>query len=223
MRSILSDRLSSPPVAACLAIAGVVGGVLVGEGGLDTVVGCGMNSDYYPSQTAKDWVDNADHVVVATPIREQDTNRRDFTEGPTHYTTDRLVTFRADDVLWSADRPKSPLGDNFDMVTDGWRAKRDSGRRLKRTTPEAPRLEPGHSYILALRWAEDQWVVLGEGAAVPYDDNIAGQGEWCGRTLSKEDIASAERFSRQDDNSLEKTVLGQDKQAVIRELKQAGG
>ncbi|MFB7091029.1 hypothetical protein [Streptomyces sp. NPDC056296] len=221
MRTIVADRLSSGPVAAILALAGVAAGVLVGHGGLDTVVGCGMPSDSHPSRTAADWITNADHVVVATPTAEQDTNRRNFAKGAIQYQTDRAVTFRTDKLLWSSPRPRQQIGKDFDMVSAGWNVYRDSGKRTKRTTAAAPRLEPGHTYLLALRWTSGQWAVLGEGAAVPFDRHIAGQGEWCGRTLSKDDVARGERFSRKDDHSLEKAVHGQDEPAVIRELERA--
>lgn len=221
MRTTVTDRLTSSPVAALLALAGVAASVLVGHGGLDTVVGCGIPSDSHPSRTAADWITNADHVVVATPTAEQDTNRRNFAKGAIQYQTDRAVTFRTDKILWSSPRPRQQIGQDFDMVSAGWNVYRDSGKRTKRTTAAAPRLEPGHTYLLALRWASGQWAVLGEGAAVPFDQQTVGQGEWCGRTLSKEDVARGERFSRKDDHSLEKAVHGQDEQAVTRELARA--
>ncbi|MBZ6132193.1 MULTISPECIES: hypothetical protein [Streptomyces] len=222
MRTTWADRPASGPVGAVLALAGIAAGVLVGDGGLDTVVGCGFPSDGYPSQTAKDWVTGADHVVVATPTAEKDTNRRDFDEGAIRYQTDRAVTFRTDDVLWSSQQPRHALGQDFEMVAAGWRVHRESGDRAKRTTAAAPRLEPGHTYLLALRWVTDQWVVLGEGASVPYDQGTVGRGEWCGRTLSEDDVARGERFSRVDDHSLEKTAHGKDEQAVRQELERAG-
>ncbi|MFJ5276116.1 hypothetical protein [Streptomyces parvulus] len=221
MRTTVTDRLTSSPVAAFLALAGVTAAVLVGHGGLQTVVGCGIPSDSHPSRTAEDWVTNADHVVVATPTAEQDTNRRTFAKGAVQYRTDRAVTFRTDKVLWSSPRPRQRIGQGFDMVGAGWNVYRDSGERTKRTTAAAPRLESGHTYLLALRWVSGRWVVLGEGAAVPFDHQTVGEGEWCGRTLSKDDVALGERFSRKDDHRLEKAVHGQDAQAVVRELERA--
>ncbi|MFI6038521.1 hypothetical protein ACIBBD_31190 [Streptomyces sp. NPDC051315] len=211
------------PAAACLALLGIASSVLVARGGLNTVVGCGIAHDPRPSQTAKDWVTQADHAVVATPVREQDTGRQEFTKGAVRYATDRMVTFRTDRVLWSTDAPQRTVGRTFDLVAAGWDVYRQDGRRVKRTTPHAPRLEPGHTYLLALAWSGEGWTVLGEGAAVPFDHHVAGQGEWCGRTLRKEDVALAERFSRSDDHSVEKTVLGQDESAVVRELRRARG
>ncbi|MFI9611013.1 hypothetical protein ACIHCM_04845 [Streptomyces sp. NPDC052023] len=210
------------PVALFLALAGVAGAVLVGRGGLDTVVGCGPAQDSYPSQTAEDWIGNAGHVVVATPVREEETGRREFEKGTYRYETDRTVTFRTDDVLWSGPRPGRSIDGTFELTAPGWRVHRVSGARLKRTAGYAPRLEPGHTYLLAVRRTAGGWTVLGEGAAVPFDDRTAGRGEWCGRVLSEEDVARGERFSRRSDGSLEKAVNGRDEQAVVRALKSAG-
>ncbi|MFJ8540774.1 hypothetical protein ACIRFH_01945 [Streptomyces sp. NPDC093586] len=222
MRTRGIHHLTSGPVVAVLALAGIAASVLVGHGGLDTVVGCGIPSDSSPSQTAKDWVAGADYVVIATPTAEKDANRRDFDKGTLRYQTDRAVTFRTDDVLWSSKRSRQSLGEGFEMVAAGWQVFRGSDDRVKRTTAAAPRLEPGHTYLLALRWSAGQWTVLGEGASVPFDHGTVGRGEWCGRSLSEDDVARGERFSRRDDHSLEKTLHGQDKQAVTRELEQAG-
>ncbi|MFJ8151691.1 hypothetical protein [Streptomyces sp. NPDC094468] len=49
-------------------------------------------------------------------------------------------------------------------------------------------------------------------------DHTGDRGEWCGRVLSEQDVAEGERFSRHDDHSLEKALLGQDEDAVKRAL-----
>ncbi|MEU9381157.1 hypothetical protein AB0D38_09235 [Streptomyces sp. NPDC048279] len=209
-------------VAAVLAAVGVVAGVLLGRPGLDSVPGCGTSGDLYPSQTAKDWVSYADHVVVAGPVREQETNRRNYRKGPIAYAMDRRVSFRTDSRLWSRSSPRHAVGRDFDMVAPGWEVHRAGGTRVAQTATDAPRLEVGHTYLLALRWREGGWVVLGEGGAVPFDDHTGDQGEWCGRVLSKEDVAEGERFSRHDDHSVEKAVLGRNEDAVRRALAHAG-
>ncbi|MET9731919.1 hypothetical protein ABZZ79_15065 [Streptomyces sp. NPDC006458] len=211
------------PAVAALAFATVAAAVVLGRPGLNTVVGCGYGSEPWPSQTARDWVTYADHVVVATPAGEQDTGRQDYDRGPVAYTVDRLVAFRTEGVLWSTERPRHAIGRDFDMVAPGWRVPRATGERVEATTGDAPRLETGHTYLLALRWDEGGWTVLGEGAAVPFDDGVAGRGEWCGRVLTEADVAAAERFSRKDDRSLEKALLGRGEAAVSRELARAEG
>ncbi|WP_129308201.1 hypothetical protein [Streptomyces sp. L2] len=220
LRHAVVRRVSSRPVVAVLAVTGIVAGVLVGTSGLETVSGCGTASDYYPSQTAEDWVTYADHVVVASPVREAETGRSDYTKGSVRYDDDRTVTFRTDHLLWSSRHPAHRMGDSFAMVAPGWRVYR-SGTRVKRTATDAPRLELGHTYLLALRWTDGRWTVLGEGASVPFDDHTGDQGEWCGRVLSKEDVSRGERFSRKDDHSLERALLGQNEAAVTRELARA--
>ncbi|MFE2063083.1 hypothetical protein ACFXDH_11845 [Streptomyces sp. NPDC059467] len=211
-------RIPARSGAALLAAVGIVAGVLVGAPGLESVPGCGASGDAYPSQTAEDWVSYADHVVVASPTGERETNRRTYKKGSVAYAMDRLVSFRTDSRLWSRTAPRHALDSGFDMVAPGWQVYRSSGTRVAQMATDAPRLEVGHTYLLALRWQESGWVVLGEGGAVPFDDHTGDQGEWCGRVLSKEDVAEGERFSRHDDHSLEKAVLGQDEQAVKRTL-----
>lgn len=213
--------LSGRPAIAVLALVGITAGVLMGRESLRTVVGCGAPDDRFPSRTAADWKTGADHVVVTRPTAERETNREEVAMGAVRYTVDRAVTLRKERVLWSAAAPRHELGSEFDMTAPGWSVYRN-GKRVKGTAPEAPRLEIGHMYVLALRWEADQWVVLGEGAAVPFDDRVAGRGEWCGMVLSEDDFAKGERFSRRDDHSLEETVQGQGEAAISRELAKTG-
>jgi hypothetical protein len=216
-----TGRGPARPVVAVLAFATVTGAVVVGWPSLETVVGCGGGREPWPSQTAEDWVRYADHVVVASPVAEEETGRREYETGAVRYAGDRRVTLRTDGVLWSADRPARAIGREFPMTAPGWDTYRATGNRAERTTGDAPRLETGHTYLLALRWDAGQWAVLGEGAAVPFDDRVAGRGEWCGRVLTEQDVARGERFSRKDDQSLEETLLGQGETAVSRELRSA--
>lgn len=222
LRSSVRPLLSGRPAVAIVAAIGITAGVLIGREGLRTVVGCGPADDAYPSQTAADWKAGADHVVVAVPSAERETNKQDVAKGAVRYTLDRAVTLRTEKVLWSAATARRELGSAFEMTAPGWSVYR-SGKRVKDTAPEAPRLETGHTYLLALRWEAGRWIVLGEGAAVPFDDHVAGRGEWCGRVLSEDDFAKGERFSRRDDHSLEETVRGQDEHAVSRELAKTNG
>ncbi|MGW1148112.1 hypothetical protein ACWD6I_24405 [Streptomyces sp. NPDC002454] len=209
-------------IAAALALAGIVAGVFVGDTSLETVPGCGYAGDPYPSQTARDWVDHADHVVVATPVREREVNRKDFPPpNPVRYRTDRALTLRADEVLWSTRSPGRTMGEEFELTAPGWRVFRPKDRRAKSKAGNAPRLEAGHTYLLALRWSGGRWTVLGEGAAVPFDEGTAGRGEWCGRELGEEDVARGERFSHPDDRSLEKALLGRGAEEFTRELERA--
>ncbi|MGW4881699.1 hypothetical protein ACWEPI_34710, partial [Streptomyces sp. NPDC004262] len=84
-RSVMPRRVPAQPLAAVLAAVGITAGVLVGGPGLESVPGCGMSGDPYPSQTARDWVTYADHVVVAGPTGERETGRRTYAKGPVAY------------------------------------------------------------------------------------------------------------------------------------------
>ena len=209
-------------LALLLATAGIAAAVLVGGDGLDTVVGCGLTEDRWPSNTAHDWVTYADFVVVASPVREQEVHRRDYSAGAVASTTDRTVTFGTSTVLWSSRRHAGrDIGKGFELTAPGWKTYRSGGTRAKRTAADRPRLETGHTYLLALRYDEGRLAVLGEGAAVPFDHHTVGQGEWCGRTVDPGTLARGENFSRRDDNPLEETTLGKNEDAVRRELDRA--
>ncbi|WP_256968649.1 hypothetical protein [Streptomyces sp. CS227] len=92
-----------------------------------------------------------------------------------------------------------------------------------RLAPEAARLKTGHTYVLALRWEAGKRVVLAEGAAVPFDDHVAGREEWCGQMLSEDEYAKGERFPQRHDHSLEQGVRGQGEAAPTRKLAKASG
>ncbi|WP_112466873.1 hypothetical protein [Streptomyces triticisoli] len=223
MRRAYPFPISSRPLAALLAAAGIGTAVVVGNGGLDTVVGCGLTEDRWPSNTAREWVTHADRVVVASPTREEETNRRDHPRGPIAASTDRTVTFATSTVLWTSRRhPGRDIGKGFELTAPGWQTYRSDGSRAKRTAADQPRLETGHTYILALRYDDEgRLVVLGEGASVPFDDRTVGKGEWCGRTVDTETFARGENLSRRDDNPLEEITLGRNEDAVRRALDRA--
>lgn len=209
-------------LVAVLAAAGVVGGVLVGWRGLDTVNGCGFPDSPYPSETARDWVEYADVVVVGHAVSERESGRRELALGAYRYAVERTVTLRAESVTYeSKERSHPSPGARLDYVAPGWRITRAGGDRVDVLTGDAPRVVPGHTYVLALRWREGRWVALGEGGVVPYDDHVVGRGEWCGQVLDTEGFAEGERISRGDDHSLEKALLGQGDEALARALREA--
>ncbi|POX53789.1 hypothetical protein C3489_15160 [Streptomyces sp. Ru71] len=209
-------------LVAALAALGVVGGVLVGWGGLDTVNGCGYPDNPYPSETARDWVAYADAVVVGRAVSERESGRRELALGAYRYDVERTVRLRAESVPYvSRERSHPGVGATLDYVAPGWKVTRAGGDRVDVLTGEAPRVVPGHTYVLALRWREGRWVALGEGGVVPYDGHVVGRGEWCGRVLGTDGFAQGERLGRRDDHSLEKALLGQGDQALTRALKDA--
>ncbi|MFF9812370.1 hypothetical protein [Streptomyces sp. NPDC014006] len=209
-------------LVTALAALGVVGGVLVGWGGLDTVNGCGYPDNPYPSETARDWVTYADVVVVGQAVGERESGRRELPPGPYRYAVERTVRIRAESVPYeSRERSHPAVGAAFDYVAPGWKITRGSRARVDVLTGDAPRVVPGHTYILALRHREGRWVALGEGGVVPFDGHVVGRGEWCGQVVGTDGFAHGERLDRRDDHSLEKALLGQGDQALVRTLRDA--
>jgi hypothetical protein len=201
-----------------------VAGVLAGWPGLATVNGCGLPANKYPSETAADWVDNADVVVVGRAVRERESGREELAAGPYRYDVGRTVTLTPERVLLtSRRRPHPPVGGSLDVRAPGWKVPRDGGDRVDVLTGDAPRIVVGHVYVLALRRDGDVWRALGEGGAVPFDGHVVGTGEWCGQVVGTEEFAEGERFGRREDDSLEKITLGEGVEALARELTRAAG
>jgi hypothetical protein len=148
-----------------------------------SVGGC----DRYPSSTPADWVTYADHVIVATATSERvlplDKDVAENGEGD----VDRTVTLRPDEILWSAESPRQDAPtESFEFAAFGW-ALRQDGTRTPLARDGAPRLEVGHTYIIALSREPEvddeptpipaHWVTLGGESMVPYDQETIGTGE----------------------------------------------
>jgi len=167
----------------------------------------GQGRDRTASQTAEDWVTAAEHVAVVTVLRETrgqpstaEVERREGMIG-------RQVEIRVDEVVWSAAEafPRSPAMIEFQVV--GWVFNDNSGAgEHKFALRGASRLEPGHSYVLALDWVDDpcaqdpakgRWALLGGRGTVPYDGGVLGAGEYEGNVFT---VAEArEKWQRKDE------------------------
>ncbi|MFE6971286.1 hypothetical protein [Isoptericola sp. NPDC057653] len=143
--------------------------------------------DSFPTTTAVDWVTYADHVLVATVVDEAEAVRpwEDGNPEGERYVA-REVALRVDDRLWSAADPRHrPPPDRFSMAAAG-SLDRDGGR-IPWAIEDTPRMEVGHTYVVALVWrpeVEDpttptpaHWAWLGTDALLPYDDGTIGVGE----------------------------------------------
>ncbi|MFI5798206.1 hypothetical protein [Streptomyces sp. NPDC051677] len=222
-RNLLPAGAAGRPAVAVLAAVGVTAGILVGWPALDTVNGCGLATDRYPSGTAQDWVRYADVVVVGRAVRERESGREKLAAGAYGFQLQRTVELTVQARPFSSrTRPHPTVGATLDYVAAGWKVLRGDGTtRVPDLTGDAPRVVPGHTYVLALRWEQERWVALGEGAVVPFDEQVVGRGEWCGQVLDTDSFAHGERTGRSDDHSLEKTLLGQGRPALERALQQA--
>lgn len=187
-----------------LVCGGAAGAISYADGGSGVVqsgagsrgVNLGAAEDRLPSTTAADWVTYADHVLVVTPSEEAAVTESSSDTGGG--LVNREVTFDVENVVWSSPRAAQPAPKGeVSWLTWGWVAD-DDGNLVPFATEGAPRLELGHTYIVAVSWEEARcspgdpmepahWAPLGSAAIVPYDESVIGAGEFEGvqRGLNK--------------------------------------
>ncbi|MEU6805291.1 hypothetical protein [Streptomyces neyagawaensis] len=205
--------------------AATSGGVIVAHG-----------SDRHPSQTAADWVTHADHVVAVTPVAEREISptAEELEHGEGLILRD--VTLRVDDVLWSSDSPAKPAPTSFAWVAHGWQfTGGDTAHRQEMTGEDQPRIELGHSYVMAIEWqppvcaeGDDeipgQWRGLGSDSNIPFDGKVLGQGESEGSVTSAARAlaaAKAEDDPEDPNHSLEDQLTGKGAPDLTRALQNA--
>lgn len=214
-----------PSRAEAAGGAATSGGLIVAHG-----------SDRHPSQTAADWVTYADHVVAVTPVAEREISptAEELEHGEGLILRD--VTLRVDDVLWSSDTPGKPAPASFAWVAHGWQfTGGDTAHREKMTGEDQPRIELGHSYVMAIEWqppvcaeGDDeipgQWRGLGSDSNIPFDGKILGQGESQGSVTSAARAlaaAKAEDDPEDPNHSLEDQLTGKGAPDLARALQNA--
>lgn len=179
--------------------------------------------DPYPNTSAVDWVTYADHVVVVTAERD-----REGSDAALPW-IDRKVDLRVDRVLWSRPGAARAVPGTVEWTASGWFGD-DSGDRTRTAVEGAPRVEPGHSYVLALLWEEARcgegdprvpaaWRGLGSGGAIPFDGEVLGAGESEGRVRTAAE--AREDADATAEGSLEGEVTGEGAEALTALLKAA--
>lgn len=183
-------------------------------------------SDRLPSETASDWVTYADYVVVATPTAQKEIPP---TKGEVEHgegLIQRRVSLRVDDVLWSSDAATKPSPKSFSWTAPGWQFTDGStSKREKMAVADSPRIELGHTYIMAIDWeparctpgdfVPAQWQGLGAGSVVPFDDHVIGKGEMEGRTQTVAQALAAPNYGLGD------RMAGQSASALVQALRSA--
>ncbi|MFE1884953.1 hypothetical protein [Streptomyces diastatochromogenes] len=190
-------------------------------------------NDRYPSRTAQDWVTYADHAVVVTALDDQavepDTSDPDNPEGDSGPIM-RKVTLRVDKVLWSKDKPAHAAPSTFAWDAFGWHQTED-GQRVEMSGAHEPRIEPGHTYVMALQWqaprcpAGDEpipgeWRGLGGESTIPYDHEVLGQGEFEGETQSGASAEESALPSADPNYALRDELAGEKADALAAKLSQ---
>ncbi|MET8346211.1 hypothetical protein [Streptomyces microflavus] len=233
----MRSRIRLVTFGALVAVAAMAGVVVAQEqrgdtddGGAPESILVAHGKDRRPSLTAEDWVTYADHVVVATAVAERETPPAQIEIDRGEGLTGREVTLRIDRVVWSREGAVEPAPTEWKRASVGWQfSEGDTANRTKMAMEDQPRVEAGHRYILALDWEEAtcspgdepepaQWRTLGEGAVVPFDDQIIGRGEMEGRL---QEPARAKAASAGPDTRLEDELAGRGIEELSTALKAA--
>lgn len=179
----------------------------------------GHTADHLPNATATDWVTYADHVVVVSPVAERELSPTALEIERGEGLIDRGLTLRVESVVWSRPHVATPAPESFDWRAWGWQFKDgDLSNRTVMAGEDAPRLETGHRYLMAIVWEDArcavgdqvnpaQWRGLGADAIVPFDGAVIGQGEWEGSSRSAAE-ASAEVKANGAAQTLEDRLVG---------------
>ncbi|MFE7553215.1 hypothetical protein [Streptomyces gardneri] len=222
--------------ALCTALAVAAGLVVIftvrAVSGAGDEIMLASGKDAYPNSSASDWVTYADYVVTATPIGEKDQDIRAEDRQRGEGIVLRDLKLRVDRTLWSSAKASRPQPQVIDLEAWGWSFKDgDTGKRTKMGSEGSPRLEMGHSYVLALVWEEERctegdprvpakWNVLGGSAIIPFDSETLGQGESEGSVLTVEQ-AREKGGSHESAGDLEKKVIGKGASSLTAELNAA--
>ncbi|MFF8830740.1 hypothetical protein [Streptomyces sp. NPDC015131] len=178
----------------------------------------GHAKESLPSHTPEDWVSYGDHVAVVRVTSETAAPASAEEQEAGEGYLSRDVTMEVTDVLWS--RAQAPaLPGTVTTTVDGWSFKGDVRTPIAREG--AARLEPGHSYVIALaRFGNGEWSRIGTGAAMPYDSAKVGKGELEGDVI---DVAAFRATASEEaasiaDPTVEELTAGKSAQAVTQVL-----
>ncbi|MFG3342510.1 hypothetical protein [Glycomyces sp. NPDC048151] len=187
-------------------------------------------ADHLPSETAADWVTYADHVVVVNAVAETAVPPTQIELDRGEGLIGRTVTLEIAEVLWSREGSLMEAPTTWEYTAIGAQfVEGDTSAPLEMALHERPRVEVGHTYVMAIRWeverCEDgetepaQWRGLGEGSEIPFDDATLGNGELEGEIQSAEQFAAA--AAEETALGLEEQVAGQTADALVSELEAA--
>ncbi len=132
------------------------------------------------SAAAEEWVAHGDHAAVIRVTREtaDDPDPKDGDYVP------RTVTATVTEVVWS--RPGATrLPEQITLRAHGWYSTLWGGRE-EAAREGAPRLEPGHTYVVGLTRPAKGVELIGDDAVLPYDAGTFGRGELEGRAVGRD-------------------------------------
>ncbi|WP_329306125.1 hypothetical protein OG322_05495 [Streptomyces sp. NBC_01260] len=148
-----------------------------------------QGKDGLPNRSPIDWVSYGDQVAVVNVTSEAETpaSAEEIAAGEGYIS--RRVALDIGEVVWS--RPGAPTPPaTLSLVVDGWSFKGDT--RTPIALEQSSRLEPGHAYVLSLaRLSDGTWSAIGSQAALPYDSETIGAGEYQGQTVTAKQFGAA--------------------------------
>lgn len=147
----------------------------------------------FTAKTISDWKSLGDAIVIAevASSREDDSLVNDPKNNAGVY--GRKVTLSVLTTLWTRDAAHTPPS-SFEMTAWGW-VQRGNAKQAIVAAGE-PRLETNHVYLLALARFTTGWSTLGDGAQMPFDNGIAGDGEWAGKTSNDDQPALSDLMGK---------------------------
>lgn len=163
-------------------------------------------ADARPSSTASDWVTYADYVLITHAASDSEVSPSATELNQANGVINRRVHLMVDSVLWARPDASVPAPTSFDWTAFGWFFNGDPSNRVKMAGAGEPRIEPGHTYVMAVFWkpavcdgstvaAPAGWKALGGQSVVPFDSEVLGNGESEGRVETADERISALKSS----------------------------
>lgn len=135
-----------------------------------------------PNNTVSDLVSYADAIVVATVVNERE-GAGDIDPGDGSSYTSRVLTFRVDHRVWSAEGAPQPSA-NFDLTTFGWN-QRKGGDKERSLRSDVIWYEKGQQFVVPLsRYDDGSLAIPSVDSIVPTSTTaVFGSGEpWTAST-----------------------------------------
>lgn len=225
------NRLAAAGATLTLLLAG--GGIVATQLGDSTstppplakadpvVMDQSRNIELYASSTADDWVQTAQTVALVRVVEEREGAFTQVDDGSGDAVQARSVSLEVVRELWRSPEAGEILaleeGDTIAIEASGWVIS-EAGSKAPLAIRGQPRLEVGHSYVVALVNADcaytTSWGILGTHGVIPADTNQLGYGESEGRLVTGDKDQTSP-------GTLERRVLGQNPDVVTADLKAA--
>lgn len=145
----------------------------------------------FSSTTLDDWQAYADAIVVAKVVDEKrlPQAKSETVTGEGLDLIGRTIQVDVLKQLWMAPDVKAELGGSLTMDAAGWLEEPE--KSVEVVAGGGSRLEPGHEYVMALRWWPEiqsegdatqpaAWGPVGADAVLPADGGLIGSGEYLG-------------------------------------------